>query len=124
MKALDVFIRVLDRFSGGPSISPQKPPESASRNRRSGAGGGFEHGHRPLLEYSVRLPGIGTRGYRENQGIDQDFSLWIVAVIFPGGHDAVQLRIVRWDALEEAVKILPPTPPTELFERFLHWTDR
>lgn len=45
-------------------------------------------------------------------------------MIFPGGHDAVQLRIVRWDALEEAVKILPPTPPTELFERFLHWTDR
>ena len=39
-------------------------------------------------------------------------------------HDAVQLRIAMWDALEEAVHILPPTPATELFERFLYWTDR
>jgi hypothetical protein len=39
-------------------------------------------------------------------------------------HDVVQLRMVMWNALEEAVHILPPTPPEVLFERFLHWTER
>ncbi|GGN15074.1 hypothetical protein FHR83_004693 [Actinoplanes campanulatus] len=38
-------------------------------------------------------------------------------------HDAVQLRIAMWDALEEAARILPHTPAAELFERFLHWTE-
>jgi hypothetical protein len=39
-------------------------------------------------------------------------------------HDAVQLRMVMWKALEEAVHILPPTLPEMLFDRFLHRTER
>ncbi|MFD1365008.1 hypothetical protein [Actinoplanes sichuanensis] len=37
-------------------------------------------------------------------------------------HDLVQLAIYMWDRLEEAVRDLPPTPATEMFERFLKWT--
>ncbi|ROP29304.1 hypothetical protein [Couchioplanes caeruleus] len=35
--------------------------------------------------------------------------------------DFVRLACFMWDALEEAVRDLPPTPATELFQRFLTW---
>lgn len=34
----------------------------------------------------------------------------------------VELAIYMWERLDEAVFDLPPTPPAELFERFLKWT--
>lgn len=36
--------------------------------------------------------------------------------------DRVGLAIHMWERLDEAVFDLPPTPPAELFERFLKWT--
>ncbi|MFC3385270.1 hypothetical protein [Couchioplanes azureus] len=35
--------------------------------------------------------------------------------------DGLRAAAVVWDALEEAVHDLPPTPATELFQRFLSW---
>ncbi|MEV6599349.1 hypothetical protein AB0M36_21210 [Actinoplanes sp. NPDC051346] len=36
--------------------------------------------------------------------------------------DRVRLAVFMWEALEEAVRDLPPTPFTEIVERFLAWT--
>ncbi|GAA2709283.1 hypothetical protein [Actinoplanes palleronii] len=35
---------------------------------------------------------------------------------------ATPLAILMWSMLDEAVRDLPPTPATELFERFVKWT--
>lgn len=37
-------------------------------------------------------------------------------------YDRISLAMYAWDRLEEAAGELPPTPPAELFERFLRWT--
>jgi hypothetical protein len=36
--------------------------------------------------------------------------------------DRVSLAIYMWNQLEVAVRDLPPTPPAEIFERFIKWT--
>jgi hypothetical protein len=36
--------------------------------------------------------------------------------------DRVSLAIYMWNRLEESVRDLPPTPPAEIFERFIKWT--
>ncbi len=38
--------------------------------------------------------------------------------------DRVSLSVFMWTSLEEAVGDLPPSPASELFERFLAWTGR
>ncbi|MEV6301483.1 hypothetical protein AB0M02_18880 [Actinoplanes sp. NPDC051861] len=35
----------------------------------------------------------------------------------------VDLAVRMWDYLEEAARELPQTPASELFDRFLRWTD-
>jgi hypothetical protein len=39
-----------------------------------------------------------------------------------GEMSPAELAIYMWSCLDEAVFDLPPTPPAELFERFLKWT--
>ena len=36
--------------------------------------------------------------------------------------DRVQLAILMWANMDEAIADLPAGPPSELFERFLRWT--
>lgn len=36
--------------------------------------------------------------------------------------DRISLAMYAWDCLEEAVGDLPPTPPVDLFDRFIRWT--
>ena len=38
-------------------------------------------------------------------------------------HPRVDLAVLMWDHLEEAARDMPQTPASELFERFLRWTD-
>jgi hypothetical protein len=35
----------------------------------------------------------------------------------------VDLAVTMWDYLEEAARDMPQTPASELFDRFLRWTD-
>jgi hypothetical protein len=35
----------------------------------------------------------------------------------------VDLAVLMWDHLEEAARDMPRTPASELFDRFLRWTD-
>ncbi|GIE77546.1 hypothetical protein Aph02nite_34960 [Actinoplanes philippinensis] len=39
------------------------------------------------------------------------------------GADRVMLTMYMWGHLDRAMTELPPGPPTELFDRFLRWTD-
>ncbi|MDI6101610.1 hypothetical protein QLQ12_23600 [Actinoplanes sp. NEAU-A12] len=38
-------------------------------------------------------------------------------------HGRVELAVLMWDQLEEAAREMPHTPASELFDRFLRWTD-
>lgn len=38
------------------------------------------------------------------------------------GARAVKLAVLMWDFLEEAARDMPHTPASDLFERFLRWT--
>lgn len=41
-----------------------------------------------------------------------------------GANGRVELAVLMWNHLEEAARDMPQTPASELFERFLRWTDR
>ncbi|BCJ41844.1 hypothetical protein GCM10010168_75320 [Actinoplanes ianthinogenes] len=39
-----------------------------------------------------------------------------------GEHGQVKLAVLMWDFLEEAARDMPHTPASDLFDRFLRWT--
>ncbi|MEV0900321.1 hypothetical protein [Actinoplanes sp. NPDC049802] len=38
-------------------------------------------------------------------------------------HGRLDLAMIMWDHLEEAARDMPQAPASELFDRFLRWTD-
>ncbi|WIM94934.1 hypothetical protein ACTOB_006993 [Actinoplanes oblitus] len=43
-------------------------------------------------------------------------------LILSRGHGQMDLAVLMWDYLEEAARDMPHTPASELFDRFLRWT--